>query len=263
MTVAKSMLETDIYIEAFGRPAVGKSYVTERLVKLPEVRRAGVLTELFPVTKGHRLSRVPRKLWLILRYLPTLLMRRRRIAALVRSTPWMSAPAAGRALLNWVQLLAMVQHLHHLHRQGEPILLCQGVFQALWSLWFRAEPTVDRPFPLQEWITLSLALLPPRPIVVLHVVAAPAAIRQRQLDRVHGQSVLDRRRHGFASAQHCSARITEEILTALLSLESEGQLRVVTFDNTAEELTHERLTSLVQVVGLGRDPSAASPRGCV
>lgn len=247
------------YIEAFGPPAVGKSYVTERLVKLPEVYRAGVLTELFPVTHGHRLLRVPWKLWLILRYLPTLLAERRRIGPLVRCTPWASGAAAGRGLLNWVQLLAMVQHLH---RQQGAILLCQGIFQAVWSLRFRAKPVAGHAFPLQEWIELSLALLPGRPVVVLHVVAAPAAIHLRQRDRIGGQSVLDRQQHGFTSAQRRSARIAQEILAALRSLESVGRLQVVTFDNTSGDMTYEKLASLAQALGLGRDPSVAPSRGC-
>lgn len=235
------------YIEAFGRPAVGKSFVTEQLIRLPEVRDAGVLSELFSVTRGHRLSRVPRKLWLILRYLPTLLEHRSSIASLVSRTSWSSVPAAGRGLLNWVQLLAMVQQLH---RQGKPILLCQGIFQAIWSLQFRTDPAADQAFPLQEWVALSLALLPPRPIVVLHVVASSAVIRQRQINRVGGQSILDRERHGSTSVQSRSARIVYEIVAALRLLEAEQRLRVVPFDNTAGEVTHENLLALGQDLGL-------------
>ena len=232
------------YIEAFGCPAVGKSYVTGRLLALPEVRQAGVQSELFPISRGQRLSRVPRKLWLILSYLPTLRSEWRRLTSLVWHTPWVSLPEAGRALLNWIQLLSMLQRLH---RHEGAILLCQGVFQAIWSLRFRTR-SAGPAFPLQDWVALTLSLLPPRPIVVLHVVAGAEAIRHRQHNRVGGQSMLDRRH----SAVHSPSQVVQEVLDAIRALESAGKLRVVTFDNSAASLSNEALCALALTLGLGQ-----------
>ncbi|MGR2737572.1 hypothetical protein ACUY1T_03870 [Billgrantia sp. Q4P2] len=238
------------YIEAFGCPAVGKSYVTERLLRLPEIRDAGIQTELFPITRSKRLWRVPRKLWLILSYLPALRLEWRRFVSLVGRTPWAGALAAGRALLNWLQLLSMLQRLH---RQERPILLCQGIFQAIWSLRFRTRSSGGHLFPLQEWIALTVSLLPPRPIVVLHVVAETQAIHLRQRNRVGGQSVIDRQHEG----QHDPARIVQEILEAIQLLEAQGKLRMVTFDNSAGNPTQETLAALAQTLGLGYQPPEA------
>ncbi|PMR71864.1 hypothetical protein [Halomonas heilongjiangensis] len=247
------------YIEAFGSPAVGKSYVTHRLVMSPLLRQAPVLTEAFPLAGSRRVGRVTRKLCLSLRYLPSLLSRADGLVSLVRRTPWMSAAGAVRALANWVQLLAMIQHLH---RKRAPILLCQGIFQAVWSLRFRAEPPAGRGFPMREWIEFSLSLMPSRPIVVLHVVAAPAVIRRRQAERTDGQSVMDRSGHEQEAASQRSAHIVQEILAELLSLEAEGRLRIVTFRNDAAEMAPDRLSSLAVELGLDEGkPGAAVNEG--
>ncbi|MFQ3788195.1 hypothetical protein [Halomonas sp. A29] len=243
------------YIEAFGCPAVGKTFVTEQLLRLPETRDADIQTELFPTARGQRLWRVPRKLWLVLSFLPTLRGEWRQVVSLVGRTPWTGVPAAGRALLNWVQLLSMLQQLHH--RQESPILLCQGAFQAIWSLRFRTRSAEGETFPLQEWIALTLSLLPPRPIVVLHVVAEKNVIHERQRDRAGGQSVVDRQPGGT----YDSARIVQEILEAINLLEAQGKLRVVTFNNTTASLSQEALSALAQTLGLGYPPLATgSPR---
>lgn len=171
---------------------------------------------------------------------------------LVWNTPWSSTPAAGRALMNWLQLLAMVQCLH---RKGRPIVLCQGIFQAIWSLRFRARPEAGRPFPMQQWISLTLALLPPRPIVVLHVVAEEQVIQARQRGRMGGQSVIDRSR----VAPNDAAVVAEEVLAVIDALESSGRVRVVTFDNAQGEPGRRRLCALAHALGLAGSMKAMAP----
>ncbi|MCE8002452.1 hypothetical protein [Billgrantia ethanolica] len=236
-------MSTAPYVEAFGCPAVGKSYVTERLLELAELRDAGVQSELFSISRARRLSRMATKVRLVAGAVPLLGAHWGRFCALVRCTPWSSAPAAGRALLNWLQLLAMVQCLH---RQERPIVLCQGIFQAVWSLRFRSRPEAGRPFPMQQWISLTLALLPPRPIVVLHVVAEGQVIQARQRDRRGGQSVIDRSR----VARNDAAVVVEEVLAVIDALESSGRVRVVTFDNAQGEPGRQKLCALAHALGL-------------
>ncbi|SEF55608.1 hypothetical protein [Billgrantia desiderata] len=246
-------MNTAPYVEAFGCPAVGKSYVTERLLGLAELRDAGVQSELFSISRARRLSRMATKLRLVVGAVPLLGAHWGRFCALVRCTPWSSAPAAGRALLNWLQLLSMVQRLH---RQGRPILLCQGIFQAVWSLRYRARPDAGPAFPMQQWVSLTLALLPPCPIVVLHVVAEREVIQRRQHDRVGGQSVIDRSR----DARNDSVVIAEEVLAVIAALEASGRVRVVTFDNTVAEPGHRSLSALARALGLAGSTQAMAPR---
>ncbi|MCE8037283.1 MAG: hypothetical protein ACXIU5_04550 [Halomonadaceae bacterium] len=245
-------MSTAPYVEAFGCPAVGKTYVTERLLRLAELQDAGIQTELFSLSRARRLSRVAWKVRLIVAALPVLGAHWWSFCSLVWNTPWSSAPAAGRALLNWLQLLAMVQCLH---RQERPIVLCQGIFQAVWSLRFRARPAAGRPFPMQQWVSLTLALLPSRPIVVLHVVAEGQVIQARQRGRLGGQSVIDRSR----VAPNDAAMVVEEVLAVIDALESSGRVKVVTFDNTLGEPSHRRLCALAHALGLAGSMKAIAP----
>lgn len=235
------------YIEAFGPPGVGKSYVAARLLQLPVSQRGTVHVEAFPMASRGRLLRVLAKLLLTLRYLPLFVANGGKMLRLIRRTHWLSRVSAARALINWVQLVAMI---HYLHRRDGSILLSQGIFQAIWSLRFRAHNEAESPFPMQGWISFTLSLLPPRDIVVLYVSASEQVTQARLASREKGQSVMDRQK-GDATLQVLSEHIVHELLGALEVLAEQGMLRIVHFDNSSDAISDERLLALANELTLG------------
>ncbi|WP_444984374.1 hypothetical protein [Halomonas mongoliensis] len=233
-------------IEAFGAPAVGKSYVTEALMELPVELRGNVQNEAFPMTRDRRIVRAVGKLTLTLRYLPQLVKISPRLWTLVRCTPWRGLGTAVRGLSNWVQLLAMLKQLD---KRAEPILLSQGILQAIWSLHFRARPSDKQPFPLRDWLELTLAQLPARPLVILQVVADDSVVQRRLTGREQGQSVMDRSKERDAQAR--SIAIIEELDAEMSRLAEQGRLSVATFDNSSDSLSSASLAELAGSLGLG------------
>ena len=236
-----------VYIEAFGPPAVGKSYVAGQIVAA--VRSAGSPLQIEPysLAPAGRSRRTVLKIAITLRYLSVIAPRWRALIAVAYRTPWVSTRGAARGLANWVQLIAMIRYLHG---SNAPILLSQGIGQAMWSLRFRSVPSSGRNFPMRAWLDLTLSLLPDRELVVLSISAESNKVRERLYGRRNGQSVLDREASGCTAVRMQTDIALREVRAELENLQKTGRLRIIDFDNSKDDIDANEAQSIGSKLGI-------------
>lgn len=230
-------------IEAFGSPAVGKSYVIKHLARHVEGQGERLQREPYSLVRRDRIARVLRKTWLLASQLPGLLPHIPAILRLLRQCAWESRAGAFKALFNWLLVMAS---LRHLRRASDPVLLSQGAFQAIWSLAYRAR--ADGKFPLGAWVNLTLSIIPDRTLVVLLITAGPDTVTRRISTRTEGQSVLDH--HRDAGAMDRAQHIIDDLTQFIEVNAAKGNLRLVVHDNGADRFSEQSAARLAHDLGL-------------
>ncbi len=239
-------------IEAFGSPGVGKSYTVANLMKVIEPTGMKVQREPYSLAGSARFHRALRKGMLLVLQTPGLVRYAMAIATLLRQNAWISRAEMFRAVFNWLVVISALRYLRH---APGPVLFGQGVFQAIWSLAFRAR--ADDSFPLSAWIDLTLTMLPNRDLSVLLVNADAATVALRLETRTNGQSLLGRGREAGAMAR--AQRATDDLAQRIKELAAKGKVRLVEFDNEANGFQEEAMRKLATELGLtslhmSRDP---------
>ncbi len=236
-------------IEAFGAPGVGKSYVCSRLLHVVGDR---VQSEPYSLAPHKKFQRVFCKTSLMIAQFPVLICSGVNVYRLARQTCWSSYASAARALFNWFLVVAAVNYMD---RNPRPILLSQGIFQAIWSLAYRAK--ADASFPLRQWVDLSLRALPERSLVVLTIVAPVDRVKQRLDRRGGGQSIMDANHNSYHMER--AVMLCDQLQSVISEYVEAKKLRLVVFDNGAEKFPACGINKLIQALGLATEgPSRRS-----
>jgi len=191
-------------LEFFGVPGVGKSYLVRTGVP------ADIERPMEWFSQGARAQRITRKVWLMLRRLPTAVSSTLWARELISLYPAMGRRRWWKVLFNWVFVDCLIREAA---RCRTPVLvLDQGIAQALWSTQFGAGGRC----PSEEVRALLRRYLEGLPIsewVVVRVTAPPEIVKKRVEGREEFGPV-DRDPESMGEAR-CAERQVGGVLTGL------------------------------------------------
>lgn len=234
-------------IEYLGVPGAGKSTLAHRVAELLQAQDIAVHEATF--TLDHRRSPLQRRMVKSLLAARLLLRhpgRAQSWARLIAQTRQRSWRELCHVVFNWCYLCEL--HESH-HSRREILLLDEGIFQALWSIAYRAG-TMD---VVYRSALQPLSAVLPSVMVLVVVHAGPATISQRLRDRSESMSLLeqDRSRDGEYQLDHALACLfcIEDLARQYAGRQGgERSLTVLVVDNSSADALPVAVQQIVDLV---------------
>lgn len=215
-------------VDFLGVPGVGKSFLVGKAVPKDTERPMDWFSQ------GSRMQRIRRKVFLILRHIPSAFVSvlwARKVIRLYQPMGWRRR---WKVLFNWVFVDCLIREAARL--QKSVLVLDQGIAQALWSTQFGAQDA----FPGEAVPKVLLKYIADLPISewsVINVTAPPEIILKRVEGR-EGFSPLDRNPSAIDEAQ-LAEREVHELLTGLArGVEAVPKINIVSIVNDGSDAVH-------------------------